>query len=261
MEFWDVLILGVIQGLTEFLPISSSGHLVISQHMLGIKAPGVSLEIWLHFGTLVAVLVYYYKRLFGIVKALLGHSENRDENLRLLLAIIVGTIPAVIVGFSLKSSIESAFGSTAFTSAMLVVTGMILLASGLARNKNLQINIPRGFAIGIAQALAILPGISRSGSTITYAMLLGIKPAKAAEFSFLLAIPAIGGAFLLDLLSSDNMAWSGSEIGLYLIGALVSFVFGLLSIHYLLKLIARGKFFIFGFYCLAAGIISFIFVN
>lgn len=261
MEFWDVIILGIIQGLTEFLPISSSGHLVVSQHILGIDVPGVSLEIWLHFGTFVAVLVYYCKRLIEMSKALFGFGENREENLRLLLAIIVGTIPAVIIGLSLKSTIESAFGSPAFASAMLIVTGFILLASGMARDKKMPINIPRGLAIGIAQALAILPGISRSGSTITCAMLLGIKPSKAAEFSFLLAIPAIGGAFLLDLISSDMEVFSGSDMGLYILGALVSFVFGLLSIHYLLKLIASGKFFIFGFYCLVVGIISYIFIN
>ncbi|MFH1701396.1 MAG: undecaprenyl-diphosphatase UppP [Candidatus Zixiibacteriota bacterium] len=261
MEFWDVLILGTIQGLTEFLPISSSGHLVISQYLLGIKAPGVSLEIWLHFGTLIAVLVYYFRRLLEIAKALIGRSENRDENLRLLMAIIIGTTPAAVIGLSFKSSIEAAFGSPSFVSAMLVVTGVILLLSGLARNKNLQINMPRGLGIGMAQALAILPGLSRSGSTITCAMLLGVKPKQAAEFSFLLAIPAIGGAFVLDLISSDISVWSGNELGLFLIGALVSFVIGLLSIHYLLKLIARGKFYIFGFYCFAAGIISYIFIN
>lgn len=263
MTLWDAIILGVVQGLTEFLPISSSGHLVISKHILGVTMPGISFEVWLHFGTLIAVLVYFYRRILQLLLALKPGETTKDIAYRrtTIWAIIVGTLPAVAVGLTLKSSIENAFSSPVFVSSMLICTGVLLLLSILAKNKNLGITIPKGLAIGLAQAMAILPGISRSGSTITAAMFLGMKPSEAAEFSFLLAVPAVGGAFLLDVLSVGSDVFAGDSLLLYIVGTAVSFVFGLLSIHYLLKIVKKGSFYVFGFYCLAAGIVSLIYVN
>ncbi len=262
MTIWDAIILGIVQGLTEFLPISSSGHLVISEHILGVSMPGISFEVWLHFGTLVAVLVYFYKRILALMQSFLpGNNDETAYNRKTVLAIIVGTIPAVIIGLGLKSFIENAFSSPAFAASMLIVTGVFLLTSALAKNKSLGITIPRGLIIGLAQAAAILPGISRSGSTITAAMFLGMKPSEAAEFSFLLAIPAVGGAFLLDILSAGSSILEGNNLSLYIVGTIVSFFFGLVSIHYLLKIVKKGSFYVFGFYCLAAGIASLIYVN
>ncbi|MCK5127777.1 MAG: undecaprenyl-diphosphatase UppP [candidate division Zixibacteria bacterium] len=262
MTVWDAIILGIVQGLTEFLPISSSGHLVLCQHILGVKTPGVSLEIWLHLGTFVAVIGYFYKKIIVLTKSLLpGNVESETTyNRKTILAIIIGTIPAVVVGLGLKSYIESVFSSPVFASSMLLVTAAILFASAFAKNKKLPLTLPKGLVIGLSQAVAILPGISRSGSTITCAMLLGMKPSEAAEFSFLLAIPAVGGAFLLDLISHGRTFFTGDEIMLYLIGTAASFIFGLLSIHYLLKIIKKGSFYLFGFYCLAAGIISLVYI-
>jgi undecaprenyl-diphosphatase len=260
MNFFDALILGIIQGLTEFLPISSSGHLVITQKLMGLSSPGLHLEIWLHMGTLVAVLVYFRRRIYGVVQAILylPAAPEPEKNRRLFWAVVIGTIPAGIIGVSLEKYFDRAFDSPEFASLMLMVTGIILLLTRLAVNKQKPLTVGRGFLVGCAQAVAILPGISRSGTTISGAMFLGMEPSLAAEFSFLLAIPAIGGAFVLDTLSSGTeLISSGTRIE-YVVGALASFVVGLLAIHYLLKIIATGRFYLFGLYCLVAGAVSFL---
>lgn len=263
MTIWDSIILGIVQGLTEFLPVSSSGHLVIGEALLGIHKPGISLEIWLHFGTLLAVIVYFFRRLRDLVCSLaFSRKEESAAQDRILLAgLIVGTVPAVVIGLLLKSTIETAFASPKLTGGMLLVTGVILLSTVPARNRDRVINLPRALAVGLAQALAIFPGISRSGSTIACAMHMGVKPAEAAEFSFLLAVPAIGGAFVYNLITSgENISGDGDAL-LYFLGMSVAFISGLLSIHYLLKIIRKGRFFVFGFYCLVVGAISLIFIR
>ncbi len=259
MTVIQTLLLGVIQGLTEFLPVSSSGHLVIGESLLGIKTPGVTFEVWLHMGTLLAVLIYFRPRIIRLVQSLWIGRDGAAERTTVW-ALIVGTLPAVVVGFTLKSAIETAFSSPHFTAAMLVVTGLILFSTVLARNRSLIVSPLRGLIIGLAQAVAILPGISRSGSTISAAMLIGVDPPKAAEFSFLLSIPAIAGAFLLDALSAEGNLLPAGQVGGYLAGTAVSFVFGLLSIHYLLKIIRKGSFYLFGVYCLVVGVVSYVFL-
>ena len=259
MNAFDAIILGIIQGLTEFLPISSSGHLVLGKALLGLHKSGISLEIWLHLGTLIAVLVYFRRRLMALLRSLFpSRSEQSKTDRKVILALIIGTIPAGLIGVLFRSPIETVFASPKTAASMLIVTAVILLLTVLARNKSRQVNAARGLGIGLAQAVAILPGISRSGSTIACAMFLGIEPALAAEFSFLLAIPAIGGAFVLDLIESGESLLLSHELSLYFLGMLTAFIFGLASIHYLLKIIRKGKFFYFGFYCLAAGVISLI---
>ncbi len=261
MNLLDAVILGLVQGLTEFLPISSSGHLVIGEALLGFHVPGVTLEVWLHLGTLLAVLVYFRRAIYKMGRSLLISSgiENQDYR-RLLLAIAVGTLPAVAVGFGAKSFVETAFSKSVLVSAMLILTGIILLVSQWAINRDRPINALRGFVIGIAQAFAILPGISRSGSTITIALFLGVSPSRAAEFSFLLAIPAIGGAFLLDLLSSGGAVVASGQLPIYLAGTAISFVVGYFSIYYLMRIIKRGRFYLFGLYCLVVGTVSVIYL-
>jgi undecaprenyl-diphosphatase len=260
MTFWDAVILGLIQGLTEFLPVSSSGHLVIGEALLGFSSPGVSLEIWLHFGTLLAVLIYFRRRFIQILGGAFGGGDNQaiGRNRTMLGAIIVGTIPAIIAGLLFKSTIEAIFDSPRFAAAMLIATGLILLATIWAKNRSRVINLPRGFIIGVAQMIAILPGISRSGSTIAGAMFMGIEPSAAAEFSFLLAAPIIALAFGYDVVFSEAALFASDVIWMYLIGATVAFGVGMLAIHYLLKIVRTGRFYLFGFYCLVAGAISFI---
>lgn len=257
MTIFQAVIMGVIQGLTEFLPVSSSGHLVIAEELLGLKTPGVTFEIWLHLGTLLAVLIYFRSWIFRLIRSLWNGGRGADDRITVW-ALIVGTLPAVVVGFTLKSAIETAFSSPKFTAAMLVVTGFILFSTLLARNRGLFVSPLRSLIIGLAQAVAILPGISRSGSTISAAMLIGVEPAKAAEFSFLLSIPAIGGAFLLDALSAGESILPAGDIGGYLIGTAVAFLSGLLAIHFLLKIVRRGSFYLFGVYCLVVGIAAFV---
>lgn len=257
----DSILLGLIQGATEFLPISSSGHLVIAKHLLGIETYGVTLEVWLHAGTLLAVLVYYWRRIIGLACCFFTPIENETyRNRTLLWALIIGTLPAVIIGLLFKSFIEETFGSPQFTAAMLVVTGLILLTTCRAKSRGVVIGAKPGLYVGLAQALAILPGISRSGSTISTALWLGAEPVAAAEFSFLLSIPAIGGAFLLDLFDVGQGFFSSPEVPYYLLGAAVSFICGLLAIHYLLKILTKGKFFIFGFYCLVIGLVALVYL-
>jgi undecaprenyl-diphosphatase len=255
MTVLQAIIMGAIQGLTEFLPISSSGHLVIGERLLGLKTPGVTFEIWLHLGTLIAVLIYFWPRIISLIQSLWSGRQGASGRTTIW-ALIVGTLPAVIVGFTLKSAIETAFASPRFAAAMLIITGLILLSTLLSKNKGFLVSPLRALIIGIAQAVAILPGISRSGSTISAAMLIGVDPPKAAEFSFLLSIPAIAGAFLLDALSAEGGLFPAGDIAGYLTGAVVAFLLGLLSIHYLLKIIRKGNFYLFGVYCLVVGTVS-----
>jgi undecaprenyl-diphosphatase len=260
MTFLDAVILGIIQGLTEFLPVSSSGHLVIGETLLGLKSPGLSFDVWLHFGTLLAVLVYFYRRLLNIFRTAINgvNPEETSVNRRLLGALAVGTIPAVIGGWLLKSVIESVFDLPWFAALMLIITGLILLATHWATGADRNVDLPRGLTIGMAQLAAILPGISRSGSTIACAMFLGVEPAVAAEFSFLLAAPIIALVFVYNLITSGGVLLASNEIWTYLAGTAVSFMVGMLAIHFLLKIVRTGKFYLFGFYCLVAGVISFI---
>ncbi len=255
----QALILGIIQGLTEFLPISSSGHLVIGESLLGLKTPGVSFEIWLHLGTLAAVVIYFFRRLISLLQSLWQGKAGADER-AVVWALIIGTLPAVVVGLALKSAIETAFNSAHFTAAMLMVTGVMLISTRWTQNHNRRINVERGLWIGMAQAVAILPGISRSGSTMSAAMAMGVRPSVAAEFSFLLSLPAIAGAFVLDMASSGNGFLPAANAEFYLIGTAVACLFGLLSIHYLLKIVRRGNFYLFGIYCLAVGAVALVFL-
>jgi len=255
MSYFEAIILGIIQGLTEFLPISSSGHLVLSEHLLHAKIPGVVFELILHIGTLLSVLVYFYKRIVQLLLSIFDKSKPNDR--LMLLYLIIGTIPAVIVGLFLENIIDRAFGSPMMTSVMLVVTGCFLLATTFVRKGETEIKSPNAFLIGVAQAMAIFPGISRSGATISMGLFAGVKPMVAAEFSFLLSIPVIIGATVFK--SKDIISVNTEFIGQYLAGAVTSFVFGLLAVYFLLRMIKKGRFKYFGIYCLALGLFGIIY--
>ena len=252
MNYIEAFFLGLIQGLTEILPISSSGHLVISEYILGLKQPGVLFELMVHFGTLLSVLVYFRKRIIEMIKSIFVPGMTDDR--RMVYYLIIGTIPAVVAALLFEDFFEEAFSSPALTSAMLIVTGLILLSTRYARLKEGEVNLPRSILVGIGQALAILPGISRSGTTISTGLFLGIKPYRAAEFSFLLAIPAIAGAIIFKM---DSVLSLNTQIlGPYLLATAVAFISGLFSVYILLDIIRRGKFVYFGIYCLIAGMAS-----
>jgi len=249
MDYFDAALLGLIQGLTEILPISSSGHLVLTEYILHLKQQGVLFELMVHFGTLLSVLVYFRSRILRLIKSLFD-SSLQDER-KMIMYLVFGTIPAVIAALLFGDFFEEAFSSPILTSAMLLVTGLILLSTKFAQNKKLVINIPRSLIVGIGQALAIMPGISRSGTTISTGLFLGLKPYETAEFSFLLSIPAILGAIVFKMKSVLTL--NTDIIGPYLVGALVAFLTGLFAVYILLDLIRRGKFVYFGIYCLVAG--------
>jgi undecaprenyl-diphosphatase len=252
-----ILILAAVQGLTEFLPVSSSGHLVLLQHVFGGHEGDLFLDVVLHVGTLGSVLMVYRRdvaRLLRLDAAARGY----------LLALAVGTLPAVAVGLLLKDAVAAAFQSPVFAAGGLLVTGALLLSTRRARPGE---DLPepwqpravvwwRAVLIGCAQALAICPGISRSGSTIAASLWLGLARAEAARFSFLLSVPAIGGALVLTLLDGDLDTRSGVP-GLIL-GALVAFAVGLLAIRWTRLAVIQRHFWKFAWYVLALGVVSLI---
>jgi len=253
MTIVEAALLGIVQGLTEFLPISSSGHLVIGQKLLGISVAGNAFEVVVHLGTLVSVLIVFWNDIWQLIM-----SFKSSPTQKYILAISIGTIPAFIIGLLLKDVITDAFENIRVVSITLMITGIILLINRLIKTKLKDISVSSGLLIGIAQALAIVPGISRSGITISMGMYLGIAPEKAAKFSFLLAIPAIAGAGLLTGLDVIDPTEPILPRTVLTIGFLSSLIIGWIALKWLLKLIKSGKFHWFGVYCILVGLLSWI---
>ncbi len=252
MSDWiNVLILAVVQGLTEFLPVSSSGHLAIGQRLLDFEQPGLHLEIFLHGGTLLAVLAYYRKRVFEVCKSL-------DWNYAV--AIVLSMIPAAILGIAFKHQLAEVSKNIHAVGCCLIFTGVVLCAVHyLSPRPHIErVSKINAFLVGMAQGIAVLPGVSRSGMTISTARLLGIKPAQAAEFSFLMSVPVIGGALLLDIKDFLKEAPSADSVSVFqlIIGAAVAGVVGYFAILLINRLLNAGRFWWFGIYCLAVGALA-----
>jgi undecaprenyl-diphosphatase len=260
MTLWEGIVLGLIQGLTEFLPVSSSGHLVIGQTFFDLQGL-LAFDVFVHGATMLAIVVYFRRRLRDL---LAGRSPAYVGKLAL------GTVPASIVGLGFREAIQRAFDSPILVVATLAVTGTALLSLGFAPSARREGpgSSPRGgtatppagnagptwaaaWWIGCAQAVAILPGISRSGSTIVTGIWLGLAPAAAAEFSFLLGIPAIAGAMVLELLIRGDVSgpWLSAP---FVAGGMMAFLTGLVTIFLVFRLLDRGEFRWFGLYCWAA---------
>ena len=251
MNWWEGIILGVVQGLTEFLPVSSSGHLVVAQEALDVHMPGVFVEVILHVATLLAVTLVYRARIVAIARGALVGDRTSWRFIGLL---IVATIPAVIVGGLLGDSIERGFESLLVVGIDFLITGTILWSARWASTgARTEPNTAGAAIIGLGQALAILPGISRSGTTVTAAMWLRIDGVSAAEFSFLMAVPAIAGAAVLQLrhLSADALNVGVVPLGVSFLSALVA---GVVAIRLLVRLLARGAFHRFAPYCWLLGV-------
>jgi undecaprenyl-diphosphatase len=240
--FWSG-VLGILQGLTEFLPVSSSGHLVLVQSLIpGFSQPGILLDVVLHFGTLLAVLVFFWKDLFKL-------------SFRYYLYLGLATIPAVIVGFLIKDKVDILFSSVRLVGISLMVTGVINLLTHKSKIGEKTLSFKNTFLVGIAQAVAIIPGISRSGSTIFAGVKQGVSPKEAARFSFLLSVPAIVGANILEILSLGQVE---VEIPVYLVGFIFAFLAGLLAIKLVIRFLEKKKFLVFSIYCFVIGALSFL---
>lgn len=245
------LILGIVQGLTEFLPVSSSGHLVIAERLLRTDPPGVLLEGLLHIGTLAAILLVFRNDLFDIARSLTprGSIERRKE----IGLLAIGTGPIAVFGFLFRGRIEAAFSSLTVVGWSLIATSALLALTGLVKRRAERSGVRPSDAllIGLFQSAALLPGLSRSGATISSGILSGLTPERSARFSFLLAGPALFGAGVLSLFSVP----SGEPVdraGL-VIGTATAFIVGVIAIRTLLALIARGRLWIFSIYCLSLG--------
>jgi undecaprenyl-diphosphatase len=266
----ESVVLGILQGLTEFLPISSSGHLVLGENLLKVKLGDISFEVFLHFGTLLSVVIVFRKTIWGMIQAVMEKAgvslskydpTSTSENWNLFLLILLGSVPAGILGILLKKYVETSFSSLHFVSIMLLITGSLLFLTKFVKKAQGRIKFSDAFLIGIAQAIAMLPGISRSGLTISTGIFRGIKSDKAAEFSFLLSLPAVLGATILKLKDMLSQSHPSFNLWFYLIGTVFAFLSGYLAIKFLLNVIRKGKFEFFGYYCLLIGLLSLIFLN
>ncbi len=274
MGYIEALILGIVQGLTEFLPVSSSGHLVLAEALLKVPPEGgILFEVAVHLATAAAVVLAYRRRIRAMLAAIpamfqpwkWGRIEDprQREHFALNWLVLLGTVPAAAVGLTFKDQIEAAFDSTRLVGAMLLLTGLILFSTRLVRpdRPRRALDWKLALLIGLAQSLALLPGVSRSGTTISAALLLGMWPGLAAEFSFLLALPAILGAGLLEfggLLSGEAALHHGA--GPLALGSLSAFVFGLAAIYFLLKALQHGNFSRFAYYVWAVGLLCLLFL-
>ncbi|MFK7911521.1 MAG: undecaprenyl-diphosphate phosphatase [Akkermansiaceae bacterium] len=263
MEVWKAIIVGVVQGLAEFLPISSSGHIVLTQYLLGIREtggahqPDLAFEVILHVGTLVSVLIYFHKSLWRLVESL--YTKDMIDERKKIMWLAVATIPAVIAALAFEDFFDAVPGKPVVVSALLFVTGLILFIPRLVKPGSGEVGLKGSIIMGVGQAFAILPGISRSGSTIAAGLMSGAKAEKAAEFSFLMSIPAIAGGFVLTMKNRIEQEGSFSEAlqsclsTPYLAGAAASAVVGLLAIYLVMGAVKRGKLEYFSYYCFAAG--------
>ncbi len=263
MSFISAILLGILQGLTEFLPVSSSGHLVLAQHFFGLKDTGDTVfEVFMHLGSLLAVLIFFRHKIWTLIVSLfswkrtLNHETHR-RNRNIILYLFFATLATGTLYLLLGDFFEGLYAKPLVVALMLIVTGVIVNISDRLKSGSIpasDMGISRSLFIGLLQGIAIIPGISRSGSTITGSLLVGVKRREAAEFSFLLSIPAILAANLTNLGAFKQLAMK--EFAAYLGGFVASFVVSLFVIGFMMELISRARLKYFSWYCWAAGIIS-----
>ncbi|PHR97251.1 MAG: UDP-diphosphatase [Leeuwenhoekiella sp.] len=257
MDIIDAIILGIIQGLTEFLPVSSSGHLELGKAILGdstLPEESLLFTVVLHFATALSTLVVFRKDIFDIVKGLFQFKWN--EETQFAVKIVLSMIPAVIIGLFFEEQLESLFGGNIlFVGMMLMITALLLWLADKAKDTQKPVSFQNAFTIGVAQAIAMLPGISRSGATISTSVLLGNDKSKAARFSFLMVVPLIFGKIAKDLLSGDITTESGNFTALS-VGFVAAFVSGLIACTWMIKLVKKSKLSWFAIYCLIVGVIA-----
>ncbi len=264
MDLLQSILLGILQGITEFLPVSSSGHLALARALIGRDLePGITFEIVVHFGSFCSIAVYFHKKIWEILTDLFksfspeGFRTRRfitDSNTRLSYIILLSMIPAVIVGFTMKSAIETIFLNPFFVSCMLLITGSLLYATKFVGNPQKEVDAKRGLMMGLAQAFAILPGISRSGSTISLGLFSGVSRDNVANFSFLMVLPVLAGAMLLELTEIAETGIESAAVISLFAGFLTSFISGYLALSYLIILLKRERIHYFAYYCWVVGV-------
>ena len=260
MDLIQAVILGIVQGATEFIPVSSSGHLVLLPWLLGWESPGLVFDTVVHWGPLVAVLAYFWRDWWNLITSWLRgllRWDWRDPNARLMWLILVGSIPAVVIGYLLEDFFESLFGQPAWVCVFMMVTAGVLASAEWLGKKTRDLNDlhwPDALIIGIGQAAAIAPGISRSGATISVGLYRGVKRAAAARFIFLLGTPIIFGAGLLQLADLLSVPDAGARVPALVAGFLAAATVGYLCIWFLLRYLQRGKLYPFAVYCFLVGL-------
>jgi undecaprenyl-diphosphatase len=261
MTFFDSILLGILQGATEFLPVSSSGHLVLAQHLLpGFHQPGVLFEVLLHVGTMVSVAVYFSKDLKGLCTSPWRKDQGAPIERRMLALLLIGSIPTAAIGLLFKDLFEQLFEQPAIVCLMLLVTGALLVVAERYRSndrKQEQMNIIDALVVGTVQGFAIVPGISRSGSTIAALLFRGIDGETAARFSFLLAMPAVFGAALISLKDLEQI--NTQQLSIYLAGTGAALVVGFFCIHLIMGVVRRRRLSLFAIYCWLAGSLGFVY--
>lgn len=260
MNWLEAIVLGIVQGLTEFLPVSSSGHLELAKSIFGdINNDGMLMTVVLHFATALSTLVIFRKEVLEIIKGVFLFSWNQETFFSI--KIILSMIPAVFVGLYFDETIELLFnGNLVFVGLMLLFTGILLFLADRAKSTNREVSFKHAIIIGIAQAIAILPGISRSGATIATSVLLGIDRAKAAKFSFLMVVPLIFGKMIKDILSGDVLD-STVPFAELTVGFFAAFFTGLLACKLMISLVKKSKLIYFSIYCFLVGLSAILFLN
>lgn len=246
----EVTVLSILQGIAEFLPISSSGHLVLGKQLLGLQDVGLRLDVFLHVGTLLAIFAFY----FSIIRRIVVNLEWSY-----LLKVVVSAVPVGVVGVLFHSRLEEIFSSPRMVGVALIFTGFILTATRFLPKGRLDVSYGRAFWMGLAQAIAILPGVSRSGMTIAAARIAKVDAEKSAEFSFLMSAPPIAGAALLEVMKGAGAAAeSAAEVSwpLTIYGCILAAVVGYFSLMLLLRSLKSRWFWLFGPYCLGAGLLA-----
>ncbi|MUU78558.1 undecaprenyl-diphosphate phosphatase [Winogradskyella endarachnes] len=259
MEIIDAIILGIIQGLTEFLPVSSSGHLELGKAILGdnsVPKESLLFTVVLHFATALSTIVIFRKDILLIIKGVLKFEWNED--LQFVSKIALSMIPAVIVGVFFEEQLEQLFnGNILLVGCMLIITAVLLYLADKAKDTQKKVSFSNAFVIGISQAVAMLPGISRSGATISTSVILGNDKTKAARFSFLMVVPLIFGKIAKDLLGGE-LTYDSSNFTALSVGFIAAFVAGLFACTWMIALVKKSKLSYFAIYCLIVGIVAII---